>query len=216
MKIACGHFKGETGAKIKTLGVLDPDGILNPQDNFIIHATGDSMEKGDLPIYEGDMLLMEKVSQVPHNLENLKEKPFIVEYIDKMANSQYALKWIAREQSGTYNLVSTNSKYRNIPVDIHNMRPFARLIRKIPRHEHYIHKSIMREEIPKIFGLTFNNSWRAGHICPSNTKDQFLFVNLIKTDVKDEHRYRDYFQDVRTFHWQSQNSTTPTSKRGKG
>jgi hypothetical protein len=42
-----------------------------------------------------------------------------------------------------------------------------------------------------------------------------LLVTLNKQGKSEEHRYHDYWVDETTFHWQSQNSTTPESKRGK-
>lgn len=42
-----------------------------------------------------------------------------------------------------------------------------------------------------------------------------LLVTLSKRGKAEEHRYLDHWIDERTFHWQSQNATTPTSKRGE-
>lgn len=40
-------------------------------------------------------------------------------------------------------------------------------------------------------------------------------MTLNKQGKGPQHRYHDYFLDERTFLWQSQNATTPTSKRGR-
>lgn len=40
-----------------------------------------------------------------------------------------------------------------------------------------------------------------------------LLVSLNNQGRNFEHRYQDYFIDERTFHWQSQNNTTPASNR---
>jgi predicted transposase YbfD/YdcC len=42
-----------------------------------------------------------------------------------------------------------------------------------------------------------------------------LLVTLNKQGKADEHRYADYWIDESTFHWQSQNATTPSNKRGR-
>ncbi len=42
-----------------------------------------------------------------------------------------------------------------------------------------------------------------------------LLVTLNKQGKSSEHRYHGYFIDDHQFHWQSQNRTTPQSKRGK-
>jgi hypothetical protein len=42
-----------------------------------------------------------------------------------------------------------------------------------------------------------------------------LLVTLNKQGKAQEHRYHDHWIDEHTFHWQSQNATTPASKRGQ-
>jgi hypothetical protein len=42
-----------------------------------------------------------------------------------------------------------------------------------------------------------------------------LLVTLNKQGKADEHKYVDHWIDDDHFHWQSQNSTTPESKRGQ-
>ena len=41
-----------------------------------------------------------------------------------------------------------------------------------------------------------------------------LLVTLNKQGRADEHKYMDHWIDDTHFHWQSQNATDPTSKRG--
>ena len=80
----------------------------------------------------------------------------------------------------------------------------------------YLFEPLMREEIPPIFGLSFNpGSWNSGHVTPQGESLQILLVTLIKTGKAKEHRYHDYFVDAQTFHWQSQNKTSITSNRGQ-
>ena len=43
----------------------------------------------------------------------------------------------------------------------------------------------------------------------------FLLVTLEKGDLSEEFAYRDHFIDEQTFHWQSQNKTTQSSKVGQ-
>jgi hypothetical protein len=42
-----------------------------------------------------------------------------------------------------------------------------------------------------------------------------LLVTLNKQGKVKDHRFLDHWIDERTFHWQSQNKTTPESKRGR-
>ncbi|MDZ7811013.1 MAG: DUF3427 domain-containing protein [Arhodomonas sp.] len=74
----------------------------------------------------------------------------------------------------------------------------------------------MREEIPALFGHEFNpGNWHAGHVVLDDIPAHVLLVTLNKQGKNADHRYHDYFIDETTFHWQSQNATTPTSKRGR-
>ncbi len=57
-------------------------------------------------------------------------------------------------------------------------------------------------------------TWREG--VKRVEQDYFLFINLNKDQAVDAHlHYKDYFMDPRTFHWQSQNQTSHSSKVGQ-
>ena len=57
-------------------------------------------------------------------------------------------------------------------------------------------------------------TWREG--VKRVGQDYFLFINLNKDKDVDAHlHYKDYFMDPRTFHWQSQNQTSHSSKVGQ-
>jgi hypothetical protein len=73
----------------------------------------------------------------------------------------------------------------------------------------------IRKQIPGQFDLEFKQGlWgMSGHIIQEN--HMFLLVNRDKATSEEAHKYEDYFIDRNTFHWQSQNSTSPDSKRGQ-
>ena len=50
--------------------------------------------------------------------------------------------------------------------------------------------------------------------CWPSKKAHILLVTLNKQGRADEHKYMDHWIDDTHFHWQSQNATDPTSKRG--
>ena len=58
-------------------------------------------------------------------------------------------------------------------------------------------------------------SWNVGHVVLNEKKVHVLLVTLNKKGKALEHRYHDHWIDQQTFHWQSQNATTPTSKKGQ-
>lgn len=91
-----------------------------------------------------------------------------------------------------------NSARGNIPFDL------------------YLHQHYMREEVPPLFGLEFNKGlWEQGYVCPKAIDEQVLLVTLNKRNHSKEHRYHDYFIDSQTFHWQSQNRSSPANSFGQ-
>ncbi|MFN0305526.1 MAG: DUF3427 domain-containing protein [Burkholderiales bacterium] len=54
-----------------------------------------------------------------------------------------------------------------------------------------------------------------GHVSLNDKNAHVLLVTLNKQGKADGHRYRDHWIDEHHFHGQSQNQTTPTSKRGQ-
>ena len=79
-----------------------------------------------------------------------------------------------------------------------------------------IGQSWLREEIPPLFGEAFNaGNWHSGHVVLKEKQVHLLLVTLNKQGRADNRRYLDHWLDARTFHWQSQDATSPTSKRGR-
>ena len=118
--------------------------------------------------------------------------------------------------SGDIVLAAQNPSYPAMPLTP-EIALVARLKSVIDKLELQLHQSFMRADIPPLFGLEFNKAiWETGHVCPKNTNYQILLVTLNKQGKNKSEQYHDYFVDEKTFHWQSQNSTGPTGKRGKG
>jgi len=79
----------------------------------------------------------------------------------------------------------------------------------------HINGKYFREEIPQQFGLEFNQGlWHSGHVCPRAITDQILLVTLDKQGHVSD--YRDVIDWENGFiRWSSQNSTSPSNKRGQ-
>lgn len=74
----------------------------------------------------------------------------------------------------------------------------------------------LREEIPPLFGESFNpGNWHAGHVVLAEKNAHILLVTLNKQGKAEDQRYADHWIDENHFHWQSQNRTTPESKWGR-
>lgn len=72
------------------------------------------------------------------------------------------------------------------------------------------------EDIPALFEEAFNaGHWHAGHVALNDKKAHVLLVTLSKRGKSEDQRYVDHWIDTHTFHWQSQNQTSPDSKRGQ-
>ena len=72
----------------------------------------------------------------------------------------------------------------------------------------------MREDIPPLFGLTFNQAiWNQGFVADDG--HVFLLVTLDKGGLNKDHRYEDHFLSSDRFQWQSQNRTKQEGKHGR-
>jgi hypothetical protein len=112
-------------------------------------------------------------------------------------------------------LRANNPDYEDIPAT-DEMRTRARLKGVINQLEMAVGQAFLREDIPALFGVSFNpGNWHAGHISLSEQKAQVLLVTLNKQGKAQDQRYLDHWVDDTHFHWQSQNATTPASKRGR-
>jgi SOS-response transcriptional repressor LexA len=213
LKIACGHFR-ESSAEVtehRTLGI--GHGHLDPARHFIARASGNSMDGGKSPIRDGDYLLLERIS--PTNAGSLTGTTVAIERDSGDGEgNEYLLRTVLKSAEG-YILHAQNPRYGDMPASEH-MRTLARLKAVIDPLEMAVGQSFMREEIPGLFGEVFNTAvWQVGHVVLNSKKVHVLLVTLNKQGKVSEHRYVDHWIDESTFHWQSQNSTTPEGAKGR-
>lgn len=213
LKIACGHFR--TGrADVEEHRLLPASyGQLDPARHFIARAAGNSMDGGKQPIRDGDYLLLELVS--PTRAGSITGSVMAIERQDDSGDNQYLLRVVTKNAAGQYILKANNPDYADLPAT-DDMRTLARLRAVIDPLDLAVGESFAREEIPALFGEVFNpGSWNVGHVVLNDKKAHILLVTLNKQGKGAEHRYLDHWIDDQTFHWQTQNSTTPESKRGQ-
>jgi superfamily II DNA or RNA helicase/HKD family nuclease/SOS-response transcriptional repressor LexA len=214
LKIACGHFRaGRTDAEEhRTLPTAY--GKLDATRHFIARASGNSMNGGKNPIRDGDYLLLELVS--PSNAGSITGTVMAIERQDDAGgDNQYLLRVVTKTKDGNYVLKANNPTYEDLhPTD--EMRTLARLKAVVDPLDLVVGQPFLREDIPPLFGESFNpGNWNVGHVVLNDKKVHVLLVTLNKQGKAQEHRYHDHWIDEHTFHWQSQNATTPTSKRGQ-
>ena len=122
---------------------------------------------------------------------------------------------VTKTPDGRYILKANNPEYEDLEAT-QAMRTIARLRAVLDPLELAVGESFMREEIPALFGENFNpGSWNTGHVVLADQKAHILLVTLNKQGKAEDHRYLDHWIDDHTFHWQTQNSTTPQGKRGR-
>jgi len=213
LRIACGHFR-EGRADIDEYRRVGPGyGRLDPSRHFIARAVGNSMNGGKNPIHDGDYLLLERLDS--GHAGSITGSAMVIERQDVTGDDQYLLRVVTKDRDGRYILKATNPSYPDYEAD-ESMRTLARLKAVIDPLAMAVGQEFMREEIPELFGETFNpGNWHSGHVVLNDQKAHVLLVTLNKQGKSIEHRYRDYFIDDCHFHWQSQNATTPQSKRGR-
>jgi len=215
LKIACGYFRSSTHDtnNIEYRDLPLSYGVLDPAKHFIATAKGDSMDGGKNPIHDGDFLLLELIhSQSAGSISN---NIVAIESQDEAGDDQYLLRYVKKRSDSGYDLVANNPDYPLFQAS-DSMRTFARLKAVISPLDMALHQYFKREEIPPLFGHTFNiGSWQSGHVSIKDDLNQYLFVTLNKQGKLQEHQYHDYFKDEQTFHWQSQNSAQPSNGKGK-
>lgn len=213
LRIACGHFRTSTSEILEHRALPISYGQLDPARHFIARAIGNSMDGGKHPIRDGDFLLLELFTA--NNAGSISGHTVAIERQDEYGDNQYLLRVISKQAPGRYILKANNPDYEDLPAD-DSMRTLARLKQVISPFDLAIGQSFMREEITSLFGEEFNpGSWNSGHVVLSQQNAHILLVTLNKQGKAANHRYTDYWIDENTFHWQSQNATTPISKRGR-
>src|SRR5690554_3999152 len=213
IKIACGYFKTGHADVEEQLPAPSGFGHLSPDRHFIARASGNSMNGGKNPIYDGDYLLLEQVT--PNNAGSISNQTMAIERQDETGSNQYLLRKVLKNMDGSYTLRANNPDYEDLIAD-ESMVTFARFKGKVDPLELMVGRDFMREEIPPLFGVEFNpGNWNTGYVALKAPQVQILLVTLNKQGKAQDQQYHDYFIDAQHFHWQSQNSTSPENKRGR-
>jgi len=213
LRIACGYFREGRADDDEYRRIGQGYGMLDPARHFIARAIGDSMNGGKQPVNDGDYLLLEHID--PNHAGSITGSRLVIERQDVSGDDQYLLRVVTKTPDGRYILKATNPAYPDYEAN-ESMRTLARLRAVLDPLELSTGQEFMREKIPELFGETFSpGNWHSGHVVLNDKHAHILLVTINKQGKASEHRYHDYFIDEYHFHWQSQNSTTPKSKRGK-
>jgi superfamily II DNA or RNA helicase/HKD family nuclease len=213
LPIACGHFKAGRADSEEYHSLSTRYGDLNPSRHFIARASGNSMNGGENPIVDGDYLLLETIKKA--DTDSATGGIMAVERPNKAGKHQYLLRVATMVSDGGYILRANNPDYEDLVAN-ESMHAFARLVTVLDPLELLVGKAFKREDIPPLFGATFNpGAWHAGHVVLREKNTHVLLITINKQGKGVEHRYLDHWIDESTFHWQSQNSTKVRGKRGQ-
>ncbi|MEX3071345.1 DEAD/DEAH box helicase family protein [Vibrio alginolyticus] len=122
LKIACGHFKTGTNDDAELMPVHVNN--VSPDKHFLARASGNSMNGGKSPIYDGDLLLLEFVT--PTSAGSITGLTMAVEMQDESGDDQYLLRVVQKDDQGQYWLKANNPDYALMPAN-ESMKTFARL-----------------------------------------------------------------------------------------
>ncbi len=212
LRMACGHFRSGRVDSDEYRRLRSEQRELNPARHFIARASGDSMDGGDQPIRDGDYLLLEHVQG---DLTRHLGEVVAIERDAAGSGQQYVLRVPVLGPDGQLSLRASNPAYEDVELD-QGMRMVARLCEVLDPLELAVGREFRREVIPALFGTEFNpGNWHSGHVVLNEKDAHVLLVTLNKQGKSADHRYLDHWIDERTFHWQTQNSTTPQNKRGR-
>lgn len=217
LAVACGVAAGQAeGHDTQTQLAIGSTRTLDPRRHFVVRASGDSMDGGELPIRDGDLVLCEWATiSDPRQIEGHSVLLTGGNGDDVLT----AIKQPVRE-AGRWLLRSTNPAHPDRPIDpAVTLRVVARVLEVVQERVGPVLWGMYdRDAIARLFGLENNPSWRTGHrdVDVVGEPHTILMVNLHKSDdVKLEHRYADRFLAPDEFQWESQASTTVAGAKGQ-
>ena len=218
VKVACGAFESSTQLNETVEHIAVKASVpLDPKRHFVVTAKGDSMNGGNAPIADGDLVLCEWVRGV--STESVQGKPYLLVGHDA-AETSFAVLKVPRRAANGWVLESWNPEMppQTLPPAM-KLEPVARVLEVVDEPTGLLlWGTYNRDGIAAAFGSENNPSWKVGHrdIDVQGLPHTILMVTLRKTNqTKVEHRYADRFLSQSELQWESQASTTVESLKGR-
>ena len=195
---------------------VDASVDLDPERHFVVRASGDSMDGGDRPIRDGDLVLCEWLTVgTPEAVEGQA-----VLLSGGQGDEVFAYLKRPVRVDGRWMLRSDHPATPDLPLDpAVTLRIVAKVVEVVePRRGPVLWQLYDRDTIAPLFGRRNGPDWRTGHkdvdtLAPPQT---VLMVNLRKPPGTPlEHRYADRFLAPDELQWESQASTTPEGAKGQ-
>jgi SOS-response transcriptional repressor LexA len=131
LRVAAGAFRnGTADYEEDSIEVQHHGKKLSRHRHFVVRIEGDSMDAGNTPIGDGDLVLLERIDS-GHAGSLTAERALAVEYQDVSGDTAYALKQIRKDAEGVYWLRSWNREYPDFQVDTDTCFPIARFLGRV-------------------------------------------------------------------------------------
>jgi superfamily II DNA or RNA helicase/diadenosine tetraphosphate (Ap4A) HIT family hydrolase len=195
---------------------IKSDHALDPSKQFVVRALGDSMNGGDTPIADGDLVLCEWARGAsPAEFEG---RAFLLVGTD--GEHSFAAIKVPRGHGDGWVLESWNPTEPSQPIPAGaKLEPVARVLGVVREADDLVlWGEYDRDAIAKAFGSVNNPSWKVGHrdITVAGQPHTILMVTLRKASQTNvDHRYSDQFVSANTLKWDSQASTKASSLKGR-
>ena len=213
LQVACGDFPGDGDAQPKATPIhVRAAAPVDPRRHFVVRASGDSMDGGATPIKDGDLILCEWLRAA--TADQVEGNIVLVQGPEGAALKS------PRRRDGGWVLESVNTKYAPLTVpEGTSVQPLAKFVQVVEEASGLvIWAQYERSQIASAFGGAYNRSWEVGHLdlTLDGKPHTLLLVTLRKEDQPQErYRYEDRFISPTEFQWESQDSTTTDSKKGR-
>lgn len=218
VRAACGLMDSAVQQSERSeLAAVRTDRPVDPTKHFLVRADGDSMNGGDVPIADGDLVLCEWTRGL--DAARVEGKPFLLVGASA-AETSFAVIKVPRRRDGRWSLDSTNPSFAPQPVPpATKLEPVARVLGVVePALGLVLYGSYDRDAIAATFGMKNDPSWKVGHrdVEVAGTQHTVLMITLRKAgSTKLEHRYADRFTSRAELEWDSQASTKEDSLKGR-
>jgi superfamily II DNA or RNA helicase/diadenosine tetraphosphate (Ap4A) HIT family hydrolase/HKD family nuclease len=219
VKVACGAMEGSTqqSDEVGTIQVRS-EIPLDPTKHFVVRAEGDSMNGGETPIEDGDLVLCEWTPNA--TIESVVGKAVLLTGSDAADTAFALIKVPRRTAEGGWRLESWSPA--SPPFEVRRpvrLTPVARVLRVVEEPLGLVlYGEYDRDAIAAAFGSKNDPSWKVGHrdIDVSGAHHTVLMVTLRKGgQTKVEHRYADRFLSPTEMQWESQASTKEDGLKGR-
>ena len=218
VKAACGALEaaGPAAGSPEQIAIRTSTSIDSIKQ-FVVRASGDSMNGGATPIEDGDLVLCEWTpGALPEEFEG---QPMLLVGRGDARTSFSAIK-VPRRHDGQWSLESWNPTEPPQPVPAGvKLEPVARVLEVVSEASGLVlWGEYNRDSIAESFKSINNPSWKVGHrdIDVDGQHHTILMITLRKAgQTKVEHRYADRFLTPYSLHWDSQASTTLASLKGQ-